>query len=179
MAQQEGARYEINKKKDEEVRPGRFGGLKAWLNKKARDMKNEKNGEESQSSPNTKYKKPNKAVFLRAGAPSRDAFEVRKKNRARLLQKMRRQEETTRRLRSEEKKSPGLGACAGVAAGVGRRADAKRKKPKTRCFRAQVHALGSLPASGDELMLLATGKPLRPAAFVAYLQAKFAPLYGL
>ena len=45
------------------------------------------------------------------------------------------------------------------------------------CAHWQVHALGSLPASGDELMLRVTGSPLRPADFIAYLEAKFAALY--
>lgn len=39
--------------------------------------------------------------------------------------------------------------------------------------------VGSLPASGDELMVAVTGAPLQPAVFLDYLKAKYSELYQL
>lgn len=39
--------------------------------------------------------------------------------------------------------------------------------------------MGSLPASGDELMVAVTGSPLDPAVFLNYLTSKYTELYKL
>ncbi|KAG2426831.1 hypothetical protein HXX76_012882 [Chlamydomonas incerta] len=44
---------------------------------------------------------------------------------------------------------------------------------------AKIHKLGSLHASGDELMTAATGGPLDPAVFLTYLNTKYSELYKL
>ena len=46
-------------------------------------------------------------------------------------------------------------------------------------LRVNVHERGSECDSADELMMLVTGKPLDADEFVAYLQDKYAKLYGL
>ena len=43
----------------------------------------------------------------------------------------------------------------------------------------KVHRVGSLPASGDELMEAVTGAPLQPQIFLGYLKAKYGALYHL
>lgn len=43
----------------------------------------------------------------------------------------------------------------------------------------KIHAVGSLPASGDELMVAVTGSPLDPAVFLNYLTSKYTELYKL
>ena len=43
----------------------------------------------------------------------------------------------------------------------------------------KIHRVGSLPASGDALMIQATGAPLDPAVFLAYLKDKYTALYQL
>ena len=43
----------------------------------------------------------------------------------------------------------------------------------------KVHRSGSLHPSGDALMEAVTGAPLDPSIFLAYLRAKYAPLYKL
>lgn len=42
-----------------------------------------------------------------------------------------------------------------------------------------IHKLGSLHNSGDELMVAATGAPLDPSIFLGYLRDKYTKLYGL
>lgn len=42
-----------------------------------------------------------------------------------------------------------------------------------------VHKKGSLYASGDELMIAATGSPLDPSIFLGYLKEKYSKLYKL
>lgn len=46
-------------------------------------------------------------------------------------------------------------------------------------LQAKVHAQGSLPASLDDLLVSATGRPLDPKVFVRYLEGKYAALYDL
>jgi carboxypeptidase Taq len=46
-------------------------------------------------------------------------------------------------------------------------------------LREKVHKLGSVPASGDELMLLVTGEPLNVSIFLDYLRTKYRALYKL
>ena len=43
----------------------------------------------------------------------------------------------------------------------------------------RIHKLGSLYASGDELMVAVTGKPLDPQVFLAYLKDKYSEIYKL
>jgi carboxypeptidase Taq len=43
----------------------------------------------------------------------------------------------------------------------------------------KIHRLGSLYASGDELMVAVTGKPLDPQVFLGYLKQKYTELYKL
>lgn len=43
----------------------------------------------------------------------------------------------------------------------------------------KVHALGSLPASGDALLELATGAPLQPELYVQHLTSKYKHIYKL
>ena len=43
----------------------------------------------------------------------------------------------------------------------------------------EVHRRGSLPASGDELLQLVTGKPLDPNVYLSYLSTKYRELYKL
>ncbi|GFR49967.1 hypothetical protein Agub_g12106, partial [Astrephomene gubernaculifera] len=52
-------------------------------------------------------------------------------------------------------------------------------KPLKSWLNANVHALGSLPASGDELMVAVTGAPLQPGVFLNYLRGKYGELYGI
>lgn len=42
-----------------------------------------------------------------------------------------------------------------------------------------IHRLGSLPASGDELMQIVTGKPLDPQIYLRYLREKYTEIYKL
>ncbi len=44
---------------------------------------------------------------------------------------------------------------------------------------ARVHALGSLHPTADELMVAATGEPLKPQAFLDYLTRKYTAIYKL
>lgn len=46
-------------------------------------------------------------------------------------------------------------------------------------LREKVHKKGSLYASGDELMLAATGSALDPGIFLTYLREKYSKLYKL
>jgi Zn-dependent M32 family carboxypeptidase len=39
--------------------------------------------------------------------------------------------------------------------------------------------VGSLYASGDELMVAVTGKPLDPQVYLRYLRSKYADIYKL
>ncbi|KAI7846262.1 hypothetical protein COHA_000242 [Chlorella ohadii] len=43
----------------------------------------------------------------------------------------------------------------------------------------KIHKVGSLPASGDELMTSVTGAPLQPQVFLDYLRDKYSQLYQL
>lgn len=43
----------------------------------------------------------------------------------------------------------------------------------------KIHKLGSLHASGDELMTAVTGGPLDPSVFLTYLKNKYTELYKL
>jgi carboxypeptidase Taq len=42
-----------------------------------------------------------------------------------------------------------------------------------------IHKLGSLPPSGDDLMKKVTGAPLQPSLFLNYLKTKYTDLYKL
>jgi Zn-dependent M32 family carboxypeptidase len=42
-----------------------------------------------------------------------------------------------------------------------------------------VHALGSLHPTADELMIAATGEPLKPEVFLDYLRTKYTAIYKL
>ena len=42
-----------------------------------------------------------------------------------------------------------------------------------------IHKLGSLYASGDELMVAVTGKPLDPQVYLSYLRSKYSEIYKL
>jgi Zn-dependent M32 family carboxypeptidase len=44
---------------------------------------------------------------------------------------------------------------------------------------ARIHKMGSLYNNGDELMVHATGSPLNPAVFTAYLWDKYKHIYSL
>ncbi len=46
-------------------------------------------------------------------------------------------------------------------------------------LRVKVHALGSLHPTADELMISATGEPLRPEVFLAFLREKYTEIYKL
>lgn len=52
-------------------------------------------------------------------------------------------------------------------------------KPLKEWLNAKIHRVGSLPASGDALMVQATGAPLDPSVFLAYLKDKYTALYKL
>jgi carboxypeptidase Taq len=52
-------------------------------------------------------------------------------------------------------------------------------KPIKEWLNEKIHKLGSLPASGDELMVMVTGKPLDPQIFLDYLTDKYTQLYKL
>ncbi|KAG2487712.1 hypothetical protein HYH03_013711 [Edaphochlamys debaryana] len=52
-------------------------------------------------------------------------------------------------------------------------------KPLKAWLNEQIHSLGSLHASGDELMTHVTGGPLDPSVFLAYLTKKYTDLYKL
>lgn len=54
-----------------------------------------------------------------------------------------------------------------------------RFTPLREWLQAKVHRQGSLPESLDALLVSATGKPLDPKIFVAYLEKKYAALYDL
>eukprot|EP00600_Ochromonadales_sp_CCMP1393_P007475 CAMPEP_0174963988 /NCGR_PEP_ID=MMETSP0004_2-20121128/5632_1 /TAXON_ID=420556 /ORGANISM="Ochromonas sp., Strain CCMP1393" /LENGTH=515 /DNA_ID=CAMNT_0016212667 /DNA_START=145 /DNA_END=1692 /DNA_ORIENTATION=- len=43
----------------------------------------------------------------------------------------------------------------------------------------KIHRVGSLYASGDELMVAVTGKPLDPQVYLTYLRSKYAEIYKL
>lgn len=43
----------------------------------------------------------------------------------------------------------------------------------------KIHKVGSLPTSGDELMIAVTGAPLQPQVFLGYLRDKYSALYQL
>jgi carboxypeptidase Taq len=43
----------------------------------------------------------------------------------------------------------------------------------------KIHKVGSLPTSGDELMVAVTGAPLQPQVFLDYLKDKYSALYQL
>jgi len=43
----------------------------------------------------------------------------------------------------------------------------------------KIHKLGSLYASGDELMIAVTGKPLDPQVFLSYLKNKYYAIYNV
>lgn len=44
---------------------------------------------------------------------------------------------------------------------------------------SRIHKLGSLYASGDELMVAVTGKPLDPQVYLSYLRSKYSEIYKL
>lgn len=52
-------------------------------------------------------------------------------------------------------------------------------KPLREWLRVNVHELGSLYETADELLIKVTGKPLDPSIFVTYLKSKYAAIYGL
>jgi carboxypeptidase Taq len=52
-------------------------------------------------------------------------------------------------------------------------------KPLREWLRVNVHELGSLYETADELLVKVTGKPLDPRIFVAYLKSKYTSIYGL
>lgn len=50
-------------------------------------------------------------------------------------------------------------------------------KPLREWLRREIHERGSLYPSADELLTLATGRPLDPQVFLRYLTNKYAELY--
>ena len=52
-------------------------------------------------------------------------------------------------------------------------------EPLRKWLNEKVHSKGSLYASGDELMIAATGSPLDPSVFLQYLKEKYSSLYRL
>ena len=52
-------------------------------------------------------------------------------------------------------------------------------EPLRKWLNVKVHSKGSLYASGDELMIAATGSPLDPSVFLQYLKEKYSSLYRL
>lgn len=56
---------------------------------------------------------------------------------------------------------------------------AGRFAPLRTWLNTHVHELGSLPASGDELLRSATGAVLDPGLYTAHLQRKYKSIYGL
>jgi carboxypeptidase Taq len=52
-------------------------------------------------------------------------------------------------------------------------------KPIKEWLTDKIHKLGSLPQSGDDLMMMVTGKPLDPQIFLNYLTDKYTQLYKL
>lgn len=52
-------------------------------------------------------------------------------------------------------------------------------QPLREWLREKVHSVGSLYASPDELLVAVTGRPLDVDGYVAFLRAKYAPVYGL
>lgn len=46
-------------------------------------------------------------------------------------------------------------------------------------LRTNVHEVGSLHASPDELLIAVTGKPLDPQIYLRYIESKYKPLYKL
>ncbi len=51
--------------------------------------------------------------------------------------------------------------------------------PIRRWLRENIHEVGSLYASPDELLTAVTGKPLDPEIYVRYLENKYKELYNL
>ena len=56
---------------------------------------------------------------------------------------------------------------------------AGRFAPLREWLRAKVHSKGSLLPTADELMVSATGSPLKPAVFLDFLRAKYSAIYKL
>lgn len=56
---------------------------------------------------------------------------------------------------------------------------AGRFAPLRMWLNTHVHTLGSLPASGDELLRSATGAVLDPELYTAHLQRKYKQIYAL
>ena len=52
-------------------------------------------------------------------------------------------------------------------------------EPLRSWLKKKVHSRGSYHTSGDELMTEATGGPLDPSVFLAYLKDKYSKLYQL
>jgi carboxypeptidase Taq len=51
--------------------------------------------------------------------------------------------------------------------------------PLRQWLKEKIHRVGSLHASGDELMVAVTGKPLDPQVYLSYLRKKYTALYQL
>jgi len=56
--------------------------------------------------------------------------------------------------------------------------EAGRFAPLREWLRANVHSKGSLYPSADELMIAATGSPLRPEVYLDFMRKKYAELYA-
>ena len=52
-------------------------------------------------------------------------------------------------------------------------------KPLREWLRVNVHELGSLYETADELLVKVTGKPLDPSIFVSYLKTKYSAIYSI
>jgi carboxypeptidase Taq len=52
-------------------------------------------------------------------------------------------------------------------------------KPLREWLRVNVHELGSLYPTADDLLVKVTGKPLDPSVFIAYLKDKYTTIYNL
>ena len=70
-------------------------------------------------------------------------------------------------------------AAAAALPGLGAQVAAGEFKPLREWLRAQVHEVGSLHPTADELLVAVTGKPLDPAVFMRYLSSKYKALYKL
>jgi carboxypeptidase Taq len=70
-------------------------------------------------------------------------------------------------------------AAAAALPGLEAQVAAGEFKPLREWLRTNVHEVGSLYPTADELLVAVTGKPLDPAVFMRYLSAKYKKLYKL
>lgn len=70
-------------------------------------------------------------------------------------------------------------AAAAALPGLEAQVAAGEFAPLREWLRTNVHEVGSLHPTADELLVAVTGKPLDPAVFMRYLSAKYKKLYKL